>query len=330
MDTFLLVDREERNKARIATAILTVLFFILLLLPWFTYQNPPPGQEGTIVNLGTLAIGQGEENAPESNSTPLEAEKEEQEEPASSVKEEVKETKKEKPQEKPQEKPEPKKEPESKKVIKDNSENIALAEAKKKKKKEQEEKAKKEKKAAEKAEKLAEAERQKKAAEEKRIAKEKRIAAEKAAAAKAAEDAKLAEANDLKNNLKDLFGKSGEGEGKGETGTPGNQGVKGGDPKASAVEGISSGSGVVSGGLTGRGGSGPGIKDNSNKSGTIMIKVCVDSQGKVSSASYTQKGSTLLDPSLKKKAVENAYKWNFKSGSADKQCGFIKYEFKVE
>ncbi len=329
MDTFLEVERVHKNKARVMTAITCILFLILLLLPWFTYQNPPPGQEGTIVNLGTLGIGQGEENAPES-----------QQEIAvddPSKAEEQKETPKEEPStpEKAKtaiKKEKSKKEPEtSKKVIKDNSETLALAEAKKKKE-DKKRKIEAEKKRKKEAEKIAA---QKAEAKEKKEAEEKRIAAEKAAKQKAdkekaEKEAKLAEANDLKNNLKDLFGKSGEGEGKGQTGLDGNQGVKGGDPDAAAVEGISSGSGVVSGGLAGRGGSGPGISDNSNKAGTLMVKVCVDTSGKVTSANYTQKGSTITDQELKNLAVKSAYKWSFKSGSAEKQCGFIKYVFKVK
>ena len=325
MDTHLEVDIKEKNKARIATAVSLLLFFLILFLPWFTYQNPPPGQEGTIINLGTIDFGQGSENAPESSA---EAEAlEEKENPPTTSQEESQKEKEEVV--KPKSNPEPKEIASTKKVITDDTKDLALAEAKKKKEKEREEKAKKEKREQERVEKLAAAKKEREA-KEKRIAEEIRLAEEKAAKEKAAKEAKLAEANDHKNYLKDLFGKSGEGEGKGNTGESGNQGTKDGDPNASAVEGISSGSGVVSGGLAGRGGSGPGIKDNSNKAGTIMIKVCVNGSGKVISANYTQRGSTIVDPKLKKLAEDNAFKWNFKSGSADKQCGFIKYEFKVE
>ena len=96
------------------------------------------------------------------------------------------------------------------------------------------------------------------------------------------------------------------------------------------LKGISTGAGVVGGGLSGRGGKGPGITDNSNKTGVVVIYVCIDANGKITQSSFTQKGSTSSDPQLVKLARENAKKWKFNSGFSDETCGTITYDFKVK
>ena len=128
--------------------------------------------------------------------------------------------------------------------------------------------------------------------------------------------------------MKQLFNQNGDG--KGNTGTPGNQGDPNGDPNASNLDGISTGSGMVGGGLGNRGGKGPKITDKSQATGRVVVKVCVDSRGKVVSAKYTQSGSTTSNSQLRRLAESNAKKWSFKPGELDKQCGTITYEFKVK
>lgn len=326
MEAILSTDRESKTKARILTAIFTILFFIILLLPWFSYQNPPPGQEGTIINLGMLNMGQGDENAPETeaNAAATEAEEEQQEQAKKAEPEKVK-----KPNKPKKEKPaSSSKQPSTKKeVIQEDNNEAALALAKKNEKE----------KAQKKAKFAAEEAAKKKADEKAKLAKalklKKQKEAEEAKQAKARAVAQAeADAQAHKSKLKGLFDSDGggSGEGKGETGKPGNQGNKNGDPNADALKGISSGSGVVSGGLAGRGGSGPGISDNSNKTGVVVIEVCVDPSGNVTKASFTQRGSSTSDKTLVKLAEENARKWSFKTGMQDKQCGTIKYEFKVK
>ncbi len=89
----LVSQQEQRNKryGMIWSVILHTLILILGLLPFFTYPDPPPGQEGILVNLGLPDQGQGEENAAPAESTKeREAEPEKQPEPE-----------KEKPVEKP-------------------------------------------------------------------------------------------------------------------------------------------------------------------------------------------------------------------------------------
>ncbi|MEL6721568.1 MAG: hypothetical protein AAFP82_22920, partial [Bacteroidota bacterium] len=139
---------------------------------------------------------------------------------------------------------------------------------------------------------------------------------------------KEAERNATKSRIGDLFSNGG---GKGNTGKTGNQGDPNGDPNASKLEGISTGTGQVGGGLGGRGGSGPRLSDSSQKVGNVVVYVCVDANGKVVSAEYTQKGSygsAASDSAIRRKAIANAKNWKFKSGSVDKQCGTISYRFK--
>jgi TonB family protein len=155
-----------------------------------------------------------------------------------------------------------------------------------------------------------------------------RIRLEEIERQKAEEEArKQAEYEEAKTQYGNLLG----GTGKGETGTPGNQGDPGGDPDASILEGISSGSGKVGGGLGNRGVVfEPSIKDSSQKTGRVVVKVCVNSSGDVASAQYTQKGSTTTDADLKDLAVKSARRFRFTPSDIDTQCGTITIDFKVK
>ncbi len=293
---------EEKNKKRGMTisVVAHVGLILLALLPLLTFPDPPPGQEGILVNLGLPDQGEGDENAAAS------AEEEEaQPEPEPETAEE--ETAEEEVAEEPvREEPKPEKE-----VVKtEDPEALALKRKKEEERKEEE------------ARKREEA-RKKKAEEE---AKRKREAEE---AAKRAEEArKKAEADKLKNQIGGLFG---DGKGKGKTGTSGNQGDPNGDPDASRLEGISKGKGQVGGGLSNRGIAKPDTPEAKfNRSGTVTVSVCVDKGGRVTSAKITQKGTSINDSQLHKIAVSSAKKWRFKPGEIDKQCGTITYNFKKQ
>ncbi len=312
MNNFINIEIKDKRKARIYTGIIMAIFFIIIVfLPLFSYQNPPPGQEGVLVSFGQVNQGQGNE-APAENKPS----KSEETKPKPQKKEKVE------PKPKPKAKPTPK-EPKpkkvkpqvDKKVIEARNAEIALA----KEKAEQVEKE-KARKAAEVAERLAKAE----AAAEKRRAEEEAKAIAAAAAAKKKKDAL-----DFKNSLADSF-KKGKGTGQGDGGVPGNQGDPDGDPNSEVLKGLSTGVGVIGGGLQGRGGKGPGITDNSNKTGVVVVYLCIDARGNVNSARYILKGSTTSDPQLQKLAVENAKKWNFNPGTTDETCGTITYQFKVK
>ena len=145
---------------------------------------------------------------------------------------------------------------------------------------------------------------------------------------KAAEEAKRQEAyNNTKKSYGDLLG----GDGKGNTGKPGNQGDPSGDPNAKALEGISKGSGRVGGGLGNRGVlHEPKISDASQKTGRVVISVCVDKNGKVIKADYTQKGSTTTDSELKDIARRAAMQFKFTDSDVEEQCGTITVDFKIK
>lgn len=276
----------------ITSAVLHTLILILGLLPFFTYPDPPPGQEGILVNLGLPDQGQGDENAAAAEPA-REREVESQAEPEP-------ERVNERPVEKPQKtEPTPQKD-----IIKtEDPDAIALREQKKREQAEQ---------------------------DRERREEDARQRAEVGARRKAAEEEarKKAEADKFKEGL-DL---GGLGKGKGNTGKAGNQGDPNGDPNAKNLEGVSSGKGNVGGGLDARGilAQGPGVKDNSQSVGNAVIRVCIDLDGKVTSAEFTQKGSSISDGGLKNKAIADARQWKFGKGNVDSQCGTITYRFRVQ
>ncbi|MBC6992818.1 cell envelope integrity protein TolA [Neolewinella lacunae] len=310
------------RRGKIAAGIGFILFVLLLVIPMFYHMNPPPGQPGILVNLGFVDQGQGEENAgPTAPSEP-----EEVVEPTPSEATPP-------PPPPPAAAPDPA--PQQRDVIQqEDPSEVALRQQKAR-----EEAAKKaaeqqrQREAAAEAQRVADANaaerrRQEAAAEAQRRldaqeAERKRQQAAEAARRKAEEDA-------TKNQIGGLFGSGG---GRGNTGTAGNQGVNNGDPNAGALSGLSSGSGRVSGGLGGRGVlKSPAVRENSQVSGTVVVSVCVDPNGNIVEAKYTQAGSSTADPNLVRAAINNAESWKFKADPAApaRQCGKITYEFKVQ
>lgn len=149
----------------------------------------------------------------------------------------------------------------------------------------------------------------------------------------AAEARKKAEAEQLKKQISSglLGGGGGKGSGKGTTGKPGNQGDPNGDPHSDRLFGISTGTGVVGDGLGNRSVMrSPKIEDNSQQSGTVVVRICVDSDGNVTETSFTQRGSSISDGRLKTLALQNAKQWRFNKGDVNKQCGTITYRFRVQ
>ncbi len=288
-----LVSREEpknRQRSALISVLIHLILIMLVLIPLLTFPDPPPGQEGILVNLGLPDVGQGTDNAPPAAR--------EEPQPKPTPQEEVT------PPKPTPTKPEPAKEREVRTT--EDPEAIAL-----RRKQEQERKA------------QAEADAKRRAEED---AKRK---AEEDARRKAAEEEarKKAEADRLRGDIGGLFG---SGSGKGNTGTPGNQGDPGGDPNADKLSGVSTGIGTVGGGLGGRKvTSAPQITDTSQDRGTVVVRVCVDAAGNVTSAAFTQAGSTATSAKLKDLAVTNARRWKFGPGE-DGQCGTITYNFRVQ
>ncbi len=309
--------QEEKNRRRgIALSIVIHLLLVALaLLPLLTYPDPPLGQEGIVVNLGMIDIGEGDE-AP-ARPAPAEVEPVElpQEEEIELPQEEEIIPPEEIESEPAPAEPEPVKEREV--VTTEDPEAIALRKAEEERKKREAEELKKQRE--EEARRRAEAEARRKAEEEARK--------------KAEEEARRkAEADKLKNEIGGLFPeKNKDGKGEGNTGKQGTQGDPSGDPDATKLEGISTGSGKVGGGLDGRGVlAAPKVEDDTQKQGTVVIEVCVDEDGKViGTPTYTQRGSTTSDSDLIRIAVTNAKKWKFSKGNVSKQCGTITYRFIV-
>ncbi|MFZ1752070.1 MAG: hypothetical protein WAU01_17875 [Saprospiraceae bacterium] len=152
-----------------------------------------------------------------------------------------------------------------------------------------------------------------------------REAAEKAKAEREAA-ARQAEMDSKKQKYSDLLGK-----GKGNNNADGNQGNQKGDPDGQALEGLAKGSGRVGGGLSGRGVEyEPTFTDNSQKYGRVSLAICVNSEGKVSKADFTQKGSTTSDAYLIDLARKTALKYKFSKSNIDSQCGTITIDFKLQ
>lgn len=276
-------EEKYRKRGWIISIVWHILLLILLFIPFLTYPDPPPGQEGITVNLGIPEFDNIEDSAPSAANTDPEPVKED-------------------PVKEPEPIPEPKKpEPEpvkEKEMVKtEDPEAIAL----KKKKAEEERK------------------------RQEQVEKQRQ---EEAARRKAEEDQKRreAEAEANKKKFSDLFKNSGTGDSDKNAG-----GDPDGKPNTGQLDKISTGAGTVTGALTGRGApvSSPKITDNSQKTGRVAIKVCVDAGGNVVSAKYTQSGSTTGDASLKAKAVANAKRWKFPKGSQT-DCGTITYTFKLQ
>lgn len=303
--------------AKIVAGIGLVLILLLLLVNIFSHQDPPPGQPGILVNLGVIDLGQGDENA----AAPSQPEPEQQ--PAPQPKHVAPASP---PPPPPAAEPEPK--PKQKEVI--ATEDPAAIAIRKQKAREE---------AARQADvrrKREEADQEKRreqaeAAERLRVQQAVESAERRREEAAAeAEQKRKADAAALKGQLGGSFG---TGNGRGETGQAGNQGVDNGDPDAERLKGISTGSGRVSGGLGGRGVlASPPVRENSQVAGTVVIEVCVNPSGNITRASYTQNGSSTADPNLVAAATKNAKLWKFAANelAPAEQCGRISYNFKVQ
>lgn len=306
------LEKNNKKKGLIVSLIFHSIVIALLLLPFLTIQNPPPGQDGILVSFGQPDVGQGDiqpiaEN-PEVVSEPIEEPVEEEVEEDLPIEEEDTAP------------PEPTTDAEpvdtkEEVVTDDNSRELAL----KKEKERKAEEAKKKAEAEERAKAKAEAEAKKRAEEE--------------AARKAAEEKARYE------KAKEQFGfpgKNNNSSGQGDTGKPGDQGAPDGDPNASNLEGDKStglGSSDIGGGLSGRGVAfRPSVKDRSQKTGKVRIKVCVNPSGKVTKAEYTLIGSNTQDTYLINLAINNAKKFKFDSEpmAPEAQCGHINFNFTLQ
>lgn len=309
-------EKEDKRRGAITSTVIHVLLVILALLPLLTYPDPPPGQAGVLIAFGEPDAGESGGDIATAPPVTSDTEPVEADEPETPVEET-------KPKEttKPKEKPAPVKPPQKEVQTDKNSKERAIAKEKAKAKKDAEKKLRDARDAAKAEEKA----KQDKIAKAKADAK--RIADAKAAEAKRIADAKAAEAEKYRNIGRTAGTKTGGGN----NNTPGNQGQSTGDPNGEALDGISTGNGVLGGGISGRKiVLKPRIVDRSQNTGTVNVKVCVDAEGNVTSAKYTQGGSTTSNANLIKKAVEGAKGYKFDKTDRDTQCGTIKINFKVQ
>ncbi|MFK8005030.1 MAG: hypothetical protein AB8H03_01610 [Saprospiraceae bacterium] len=323
MDQLLSPAEEKNQKAgKITSAVFHLVILVLLFLPFFTYPDPPPGQEGVLVSLGQPEVGMNDTPA-DAAAEPEVAEEVADEPVEETVTEEVIEEVEEVSEpvvEEPKE--EPKKEDtraaDAAKIKADKaSKELALQREKEKKKREQ---------AAAEAKKKADAEARVKreAARKAKLAEEARKKAAKEKADREAAEAKRRA--DAKKKAEGMFNTGGNGSGTGTGGSTGNQGQTDGDPNGTALDGL--GVGTVGGNLRGRGGKGPSFDPAAQVSGRITIKVCVDGSGRVKSAKRTLSNTTITNSTVLRQAEKAALKWRFKAG--DEACGTVTYVIKLQ
>lgn len=86
--------------------------------------------------------------------------------------------------------------------------------------------------------------------------------------------------------------------------------------------------GDISGDLAARGViAPPKTQYSGRKSGKVMVKFCVNKNGAVTFAKFTQRGSTTLDTQLKQLAVDAIKKTQFAQSSSTKDCGTAAFVF---
>ncbi len=70
--------------------------------------------------------------------------------------------------------------------------------------------------------------------------------------------------------------------------------------------------------------------NNTGQFGTVVISICVDKDGDVVSADFTQRGSTNADGGLVALAEKAAksYKFQGNPNAPDKQCGTVTFKFR--
>lgn len=289
---------ENKQKGIIVSVVIHLLLLLLCLIPYMTLEDKPKQLSGIMVSFGTPDAGSSDAAPISDSDEPVEDSKP-AEDASSDNQSKSTAPKKEQAVTKPKDAAVPVKD-----ITPISETSIVAAEEAKK------EKAKRDREAAE-------ADRQKSQAEERAKLEAQKKAKE--AAKKAALDAK-------KGQFSDLLGS-----GKGNNDNTGNQGDPNGDPNSNALEQLATGSGRIGDGLSNRGVLfEPEINDTSQKTGTVVIKVCVDKNGKISEAKFTQRGSTTTDNYLVGVATKAAKQYQFTASDVETQCGNITIEFKVK
>ncbi len=288
------LNTKHKKKSFTLTTILLSVLLLLLFYIGLTYMDPPE-EKGIAVNFGTTDFGRGKVQP----------------------KEKIKSEPYKKPITPPVEQQEVKEvvpektsavnKPSEKVLTQDNEESILIKQQKEAKQK-------------------ADAAAKKAKAEAEKQAREKREAQELIRKEKEAKKKKL---DQLMGGLNKSDGKATGGEG--DDNEAGDKGKPEGNPYATSYYG-SSGAGSGGYGLNGRSLVNKGkVEQNCNQEGRVVVKIIVDRNGKVISATPGVKGTTNSDPCLLKPAKETAFKhkWNLDGNAPSKQVGFVVVNFKL-
>ncbi len=315
-------EEEQHRKRGLKLSVILHLFLLIILVFPFISALPPVGQEGIVINFGHTDTGQGDEQPLAEDATPdASSEPSAPSEPIADASS-ASNSNPTPPTPKPRETPKP---VAKKEVVTDA--NADTPSVKKEDKKAKEDAAKKA---------QAEAEARKKA-EAKRKEEEKKKA-EAEAKRKAEEEAKrkAEEIARKKEEAKKKFGFPGQNDstGEGDDGETGNQGTSDGDPNAENLDTRQSGKGEAGEGIDLAGRSvvnRPTVDENSNEAGTVRVKICVDNEGRVTSAKSTAQGSTITNTDIIELAESKAKEFQFSKNNARReQCGSILFTFTVE
>mgnify|MGYP001817502214 CR=1 FL=1 len=291
--------RHKKKSFTLTTALLSVLLLLLFYIG-LTYMDPPI-ENGISVNFGTMEFGMGDQQPKEKiRSEPLDIP-----EPPNVQEEEVQEAVPEEVQEEVVEK----EQPVEKVLTQESEESIKI--------KQQQE-----------AKRRADAAVKKAKAEADRIAREKREAEEQK---RKEQEAKKAELDKLMGGLNKSDGSATGSEG--DDNKSGDKGQPDGDPYATSYYGSpGSGSGTGGYGLNGRSLVSKGkVQQECNQEGRVVVKIVVDRNGKVISATPGVKGTTNNNPCLLEPAKKTAFmhKWNLDSNAPNQQVGFVVVNFKL-
>lgn len=298
-DSILAYEEEHKKRSMILSIVLHLLLLLICFLPLFWDREVPEDQlSGILVQLGTVDGGSEQQTAASAD--------QEEDEESKPVQEQAEVDESSAPEIVEKQQTKAVKESRVAKVetntTTDEAEIIA---------------ARKEAEARKIAEKEAEEDRKAKAAAEKK--EQERKTAEEAAKKKAEYDAK-----------KSKFGSLLSG-GDSNNSSSGSQGDPDGDPNSKALQNLATGAGMIGDGLSNRDIIyKPEIKDDSQKTGRVVIDICINKAGKVISAKYTQSGSTTTDKDLIDVSEVGVRKYRFSASDIDKQCGSIIIDFKLK
>ena len=291
-----LLDTQHKKKSFTLTTLLLSVLLLILFYIGLNYMDPPE-ENGISVNFGTTNYGSGKvQPLKKIRSEPLDTPPVEPNKQEEVVEEAVQE---EVVEESPAEKI----------LTQESAEAVKIKQAKEAKKK-------------------AEAAVEREKAKAAKIAQQKKAAEEKA---RKEQEAKKRKLDALMGGLNKSDGTDSGSEG--DDNRAGDKGQPGGDPYATSYYGSpGSGNGTGGYGLKGRTLVNKGQeKQNCNEAGRVVVKIVVDRNGKVISATPGVKGTTNNSPCLLEPARKTAFlhKWNLDSGAPNQQVGFVVVNFKL-